>query len=102
MNFYSLSIIAIALSLDAFGVALSIGLDNRLRMRNKLIFSLSFGFFQFLFALTGSYTGFLFNKYIVSVPNIVGGIIIALVGVYMIVEGASDKDKCPFLILKCI
>lgn len=97
MNFYSLSIIAIALSLDAFGVALSIGLDNRLRMRNKLIFSLSFGFFQFLFALIGSYTGFLFNKYIVTVPNIVGGIIIALVGAYMIVEGASDKDKCPFL-----
>lgn len=97
MNFYSLSIIAAALSLDAFGVALSIGLDNRLRLKRRLIFAFSFGFFQFLFSLAGSYTGFLFNKYIVTVPNIAGGIVIALVGGYMIKEGASGKDTCPFL-----
>lgn len=97
MGFYSLSVIAVALSLDAFGVALSIGLDNRLRLKNKFVFALSFGFFQFLFSLIGSYTGFLFNKYIVTVPNIAGGIVIALVGSYMIKEGASEKDECLFL-----
>lgn len=94
MEIYSLTLIAIALSLDAFGVAMCIGLEESLTHKNKMLFALSFGFFQFLFSYAGAYAGLLFNKYIASVPNIIGGIIIAAVGAYMIKEGHEKKGEC--------
>lgn len=97
MNFSSLLAIALALSLDAFGVALCIGLNNQIRKNNKAIFAISFGFFQFLLSFIGAFAGFLFNTYIASVPNIIGGIIISLVGVLMIKEGFENKGECPLL-----
>ena len=94
MNTYSLFLVGLALSLDAFGVALSIGLNRKVRFSNRLIFSLSFGFFQFLFSFIGAYAGVLFNTYITSVPGIIGGIIILIVGVLMIKEGMDEKEEC--------
>lgn len=93
MDIKSLFIIAVALSLDAFGVAISIGISRGIYRRNKIIFALSFGFFQFLFSFVGAYAGFLFNTYVALVPKIVGGIIISIVGVLMIKEGFEDKNE---------
>ncbi|PJI07367.1 MULTISPECIES: manganese efflux pump MntP [Clostridium] len=93
MNFYSLFVIAVALSLDAFGIAISIGLDNCVKRKNKVMFSLSFGFFQFLCTFVGAYAGFIFNTYIVAVPQIIGGIIIAFVGIFMIKDGFEHKEE---------
>ncbi|MBU5269902.1 manganese efflux pump MntP family protein [Clostridium cochlearium] len=97
MNFYSLFLIAIALSLDAFGVALCIGLNNNVDSKYKASCAMYFGFFQFLFAIIGSYAGFLFNKYIASMPEIIGGIVICIVGIIMIKEGTDNKDDCKIL-----
>lgn len=93
MTIYSLFVIAIALSLDAFGVALSIGLNEKIRAKNKIIFCLSFAFFQFLFAFIGAYFGKLFSTYIASLPGVVGGIIISVLGVIMIKEGMGEKKQ---------
>lgn len=95
MVFHSLFIIAMALSLDAFGVALCIGLNNNVKTNDKILFASSFGFFQFLFSILGAYTGFLFNRYIASVPSIIGGALIAIVGIMMLKEGFENKDECP-------
>jgi putative Mn2+ efflux pump MntP len=97
MDIYPLFIIALALSLDAFGVALCIGLNNQTRASNKLAFVISFGFFQFLFSCIGAYAGTLFNTYVVAMPKIIGGMIIAAVGVLMIKEGFENNGKCPLL-----
>lgn len=97
MNFYSLFLIAIALSLDAFGVALCIGLNNNITIKGKTSFVSSFGFFQFLFSIIGAYAGSLFNRYIVSVPNIIGGALIAIVGGMMLKEGFQHKDECTLI-----
>lgn len=97
MVFHSLFIIAMALSLDAFGVALCIGLNNNVKTKDKVLFAGSFGFFQFLFAILGAYTGFLFNRYIASVPSIIGGALIAIVGIMMLKEGFENKDECPVI-----
>jgi putative Mn2+ efflux pump MntP len=94
VNFYSLLLIALALSLDAFGVALAIGLNNSVTVKDKLLFIFSFGFFQFLFSFLGSYIGVLFNKYITSVPEIVGGTLIVIVGLMMLKEGFEKKSEC--------
>ena len=97
MDLYPLFIIALALSLDAFGVALCIGLNNQARFRNKIGFIISFGLFQFLFSYIGAYAGLLFNTYVASMPTIVGGLIIVVVGVIMIKEGIENQGKCPLL-----
>jgi len=97
MDIYPLFIIALALSLDAFGVALCIGLNNQTRFKNKVGFTISFGVFQFLLSYLGAYAGFLFNTYVASMPTIIGGMIISVVGVIMIKEGFDNKGKCPLL-----
>jgi manganese efflux pump family protein len=97
MELYPLFTIALALSLDAFGVALCIGLNNKARLRNKLGFIISFGLFQFLFSYIGAYAGFLFNTYVAAMPTIIGGVIISGVGVVMIMDGFENKGKCPLL-----
>ncbi|NMM65056.1 manganese efflux pump [Clostridium sp. P21] len=97
MDFYSLFLIAIALSLDAFGVALCIGLNNSVKINDKVLFASSFGFFQFLFSIIGAYAGFLFNRYVASVPNIIGGALIAIVGVMMLKEGFQSEEECPLI-----
>ncbi|WP_315121499.1 manganese efflux pump [uncultured Clostridium sp.] len=94
MSFYSLFLIALALSLDAFGVALCVGLNKNVNIRYKLLCSLSFGFFQFLLSFIGAYAGLLFNTYIASVPQIIGGIVISTVGILMIKEGIENKEEC--------
>lgn len=96
MNFISLLIVSVALSLDAFGVALSLGLMPNMNRNKKLTFCVSFGFFQFLFSFLGSFAGSLFIKYIASVPNIIGGAIIIIVGLFMIKEGIGDEEKKIF------
>jgi manganese efflux pump family protein len=93
MSLYFIISIAFALSLDAFGVALSIGLNKGLGYNRKILFSISFGFFQFLFALVGALIGILFNRFVTSVPCMAGGMIIAAVGVLMISEGFSKKHE---------
>lgn len=93
MDMYSLLLIALALALDAFGVALSIGINKGTEFKNKLWFSMSFGFFQFILSFIGAVLGFLFNTYILSLPKIVGGIIIAVVGVLMLKEGLEEKEE---------
>lgn len=97
MSFYSLFLIGLALSLDAFGVALCIGLNNNVTLRYKGLCSASFSFFQFLFSLVGAYIGFLFNTYIVDVPEIIGGVIIAGVGLLMVKEGMENKQECALI-----
>ena len=97
MDLYSLFIVALALSLDAFGVALCIGLNKQTRFRNKIGFIISFGFFQFLFSYIGAFAGFLFNTYVAAMPSIIGGMIIAIVGVIMIKEGFENQGQCPLL-----
>ncbi|SHE72328.1 manganese efflux pump MntP family protein [Clostridium fallax] len=94
MEFKDIIIIGIALAMDASAIALSIGINCSVKRENKLIFGLSFGFFQFFLAFLGAIFGVLFNTYITSIPQVIGGGIIAFVGVMMIKEGFEEKDKC--------
>ncbi|MBE6062429.1 MAG: hypothetical protein E7207_02450 [Clostridium butyricum] len=84
-------IIGIALAMDAFGVALGIGLNPILERRHKIKFVVSFSFFQFLFTFIGGNMGHLFEVYIADIPSVVGGIIMELVGTLMIIDGFEEK-----------
>ena len=93
MNIYIIFIIGVALAMDAFGVALGIGLNPILKASNKIKFILSFAFFQFLFTFLGGVLGHLFDVYITSIPSIAGGIVMSFVGILMIVDGLKDKES---------
>lgn len=93
ISIYSLFMIALALALDAFGVSLSIGLNPEVKYKNKIWFCLSFGFFQFILSFIGAYLGFLFNTYILAIPQLVGGVIMTIVGLLMLKDGKNKKIK---------
>lgn len=86
-------IIGTALAMDAFGVALGIGLNPILERRHKIKFVLSFSFFQFFFTFIGGSMGHLFDVYIADIPSLAGGIIMVIVGVLMIIDGLEEKEN---------
>lgn len=93
MVFQDVIIIAIALAMDAFGVTLGIGLNSSLQKNNKIKFIVSFTFFQFLFTYIGSVLGYLFDVYVTCIPSVIGGIIMAIIGGLMIIDGLKEKDN---------
>lgn len=93
MSIYYIVIIGIALAMDAFGVSVGVGLNPILKRKNKIKFILSFAFFQFLFTLLGGVSGHLFDIYITSIPSIVGGIVMCMVGIVMIIDGLKEKES---------
>ncbi|SFD33233.1 manganese efflux pump MntP family protein [Clostridium uliginosum] len=93
MSLSEVIMIGIALSMDAFGITLSIGLSSMLTKRNKIKFILSFSVFQFLFAYIGGGLGYLFDTYIISISSVCGGIIIGIVGVLMIFDGIKNEES---------
>lgn len=97
INIYTLFLIALALALDAFGVSLSIGLNPTIRRRSKIRFCISFGFFQFLLSYIGAVLGYLFNTYILAIPKVMGGIVIAVVGLLMLKGGIENSKDNIFV-----
>lgn len=97
MNFHAIFYIAFALSLDAFGVSISIGLNKSLKLFNKLLYCFSFGTFQFLFTLLGAGFGILFSSYVSTIPHLAGGIVISIVGLVMIKQGREKKEELLLL-----
>ncbi len=86
-------LIPIALALDAFGVSLSLGFSNKYRFKQLIAFCLSFGFFQFLFSFIGGIFGDFFNSHILTIPKVIGGIVILIVGIMMLREAFLDDDS---------
>ncbi|MGL5244365.1 MAG: manganese efflux pump MntP family protein, partial [Sarcina sp.] len=93
MGIESVMLIGLALAMDASAIALSIGINPSVSKRGKMMFVLSFAFFQFLLSFIGAYGGIIFETYIANIPNIIGGMIIAFVGVMMIKEGMEHKEE---------
>ncbi|MEW8995223.1 manganese efflux pump MntP family protein [Clostridium sp.] len=100
MAIEELLFIALAVSLDAFGVAIAVGLYRGAKARQKLSFAISFGFFQFLFSILGGFGGKIFTENIASVPAVIGGIVIAIVGILMIKEGMIEKEESIVITFK--
>lgn len=100
MNLKDLIIVGVALAMDAVGVTVSIGVNPKIIRRNKIAFIMSFSIFQFLLFFLGGIGGNLFEKYITTIPNMLGGIAIAIVGMLMIREGFEDNKDDEILLLK--
>lgn len=97
MQIKYLTLIAVSLAMDAFGVTLSISLNNKISKKRIMLYILSFSFFQFLFTLIGSTSGYLFDTYIAAIPNLAGGIVMILIGIFMIIDGIKRKESSILL-----
>ena len=95
-----LFILAVGLSMDAFAVSLTIGLDVDKDKQKKaaLMSGVYFGGFQALMPVIGYLLGVKFTKYIESVDHWIAFVLLAVIGVNMIREalsGDDDKEEMP-------
>lgn len=87
MSFLELFILAVALSMDAFAVAICKGLaTKKVRIKHMAICGAWFGVFQALMPLIGYFLGSLFRDYIVAVDHWIAFVLLAIIGVNMIKE----------------
>lgn len=100
MTLKDVILIGIALAMDAFGLTISLGINPSLYKNDKVKFILSFSFFQFLFLFTGGAFGLIFSTYIARVPNKIGGIIVAIIGIIMIFSALNGEDKDDLILIK--
>jgi len=85
-------LLAFALGLDAFSVSFSAGICN-LGVKDALILSLSFGFFQFIMPLLGVFFGRFLGAFITGwAPCLVAFIFITL-GIVIIYKGNKKGGK---------
>lgn len=94
MGFVEILIIAVALSMDAFAVALCKGLSvPKLKPKHALIVGLYFGGFQALMPVIGYLLGFKFENAIASVDHWIAFVLLALIGANMIREAVSGEEE---------
>ncbi|MBE6927286.1 MAG: manganese efflux pump [Ruminococcaceae bacterium] len=94
MNFFDLISVAIALSMDAFAVAISKGLSvGTVRLKHGLITGGYFGFFQGFMPLIGFFLASRFEKYICTYDHWIAFALLALIGANMLREAVFGEDE---------
>ena len=93
MSVLEVIIIGLALSMDALGVTLGIGINSQIDRARKVNYIVSFGFFQSLLTFIGGSLGYYVDKYIIEISNILGGATIVVVGLLMIMQGAKNEKS---------
>jgi len=96
MKFPWLFLLALALAVDAFVVALGVGLAaGRLSRRQEFRLSFHFGLFQFLMPVLGWTAGRSVTAMIQSFDHWVAFALLVFVGGRMIIEGTGRREKKP-------
>ena len=94
MSLFSVFLIGISLSMDAFAVSIAKGMcvkGNRLRCALMLAFW--FGAFQALMPLLGWLSGSLFESLITAIDHWIAFILLALIGGNMVRESFGDEEE---------
>ena len=97
MSLFSLFVIAVGLSMDAFAVAICKGLAmQKITLKKAAIVGLWFGGFQGLMPLIGYILGSQFEQYITSIDHWIAFVLLGLIGGSMIKEALEKKgcDEC--------
>lgn len=96
MQIYELVLTAVALSMDAFAVAICKGLSVRtLKLKHMLIVGLYFGGFQALMPFIGYLLGSTFSVYVEKYSSWIAFVLLAFIGGNMVKEALScNCDEC--------
>lgn len=102
MDLFTILMIAIGLSIDAFAVSVTGGATIRtLKFSHALRIALAFGIFQALMPVVGWAAGVTLEQYIKDYDHWIAFILLALIGGRMIYNSLSQKpDSEPLDILK--
>lgn len=93
MSIFSLFVLAVGLSMDAFAVAVCKGLAlRRITFKNAALIGLWFGGFQALMPLIGYFLGVSFQSKIESVDHWIAFVLLSILGGKMIKESFSECD----------
>jgi putative Mn2+ efflux pump MntP len=96
MDFISLLALAVGLSMDAFAVAVTLGLAMpRFTWRKAGIVGVYFGVFQALMPVAGFFAGRLFAEVISAVDTYVVFALLVFLGGKMLVSARKDEDNAP-------
>ena len=95
MTLGELFIVAVALSMDAFAVAVCKGLSvKRATLRQAALVGLYFGGFQAAMPLIGYFLGRQFQTYIERFDHWIAFVLLGLIGANMIKESFGDAEEC--------
>lgn len=96
MDFITLLLLAVGLSMDAFAVSVCKGLAmKRLTLRGQLTVGLWFGGFQFLMPMIGYALSSRFEQYINAIAPWVAFALLALIGGNMVREARGSEETPP-------
>lgn len=94
MSFHEIIIIAVALAVDAFAVALATGVSlPEITWRHTFRLSWHFGLFQAMMNVLGWLAGLSFRALIESIDHWVAFSLLAVVGLRMIVEAVREEPQ---------
>ena len=94
MNFFSLFLLAVGLSMDAFAVAVCKGLAlKKINLRHAVIVGLWFGGFQTLMPMIGYYLAASFRDAITAYAHWIAFGLLVLIGGNMIREAIFEKEE---------
>jgi len=99
MSFFAVLLLAVALSMDAFAVALASGCALRVpQARHYFRLSAAFGFFQFAMPVVGWYLGITVRSYMEAWDHWIAFALLAWIGGKMMFSGFSAlraSSSCP-------
>lgn len=93
-EFFTLFILAVGLSMDAFAVAICKGLAmKKMSWKNAVIVGLWFGGFQALMPAIGYFLGVQFADKITAIDHWIAFVLLALIGGNMVREALSKEEE---------
>ena len=95
MTIFEIIIMAVALAMDAFAVAICKGLaTGKVKIKHMLLVGLWFGVFQALMPFIGCTVGAAFLSYIEAVDHWIAFVLLGFIGGNMIKEALSKEEEC--------
>jgi len=92
LNYFTVFLIGIALSMDAFAASISMGMTTKLKIKETFLTAGSFGFFQGLMPLLGYLASLTFSSFIENYTHIIAFCLLTFIGIKMIYEVYKDKN----------
>lgn len=94
MDFISILLIAVALSMDSFSVSLTKGFTQKnLKTSQMIYYGLSFGLFHLFLPLIGYCAGEVIINFVSTLAPWIGFIILFIIGANMIRESLENEDE---------
>lgn len=92
MSIIEIILIGISLSMDAFTISITKGINNG-NKKDGLIITTFFAIFQFIMPLVGFYLGNIINEKIINYHSYFSSILLIIIGILMIKEDKIDINN---------